>query len=117
ESVNTATLEYCLTEEERTAFDRDGYFVVEDALPPDMIPELTKAVDRIDAEERKANGRGAHEPQNPFDFIGRDDVFLPLLDWPLTCVKVWGILGWNIQLYHSHMIDPPPLPPSQETAR
>ncbi len=117
ESVNTASLEYCLTEAERATFDRDGYFVVENVLPPALIQELVKAVDRIDAEERKANGRGAHETQNIFDFIGRDDLFLQLLDWPMTFAKVWGILGWNIQLYHSHMIITPPLAPSQEIAQ
>ena len=27
--------------------------------------------------------------------------------------KVWGILGWNIKLYHSHLIVLPPLPPEE----
>ena len=34
--------------------------------------------------------------------------FLELLDWPKTFHKVWGILGWNISLYHSHTIITPP---------
>lgn len=111
--MDTACLEHCLTDEERTRFDRDGYFVVEDVLSPPLIQALTKAVDRIDAEERKANNLGLHDSQNVLDFIGRDEVFLQLLDWPLTFPKVWGILGWNIQLYHSHMIITPPPAPGQ----
>ncbi len=108
--MNVACLENCLTEEERATFDRDGYFIVEDVLPPALIQGLTCAADRVDAEERKANKRSAYESQNTLDFIGRDDVFLQLLDWPMTLPKVWGILGWNIQLYHSHMIFTPPAP-------
>jgi ectoine hydroxylase-related dioxygenase (phytanoyl-CoA dioxygenase family) len=115
--MNTACLEYCLTEAERATFERDGYLIVEDVLPPALIQDLTRAVDRIDAEGRKANGLGAHETQNVLDFIGRDDVFLKLLDWPVTFPKVWGILGWNIQLYHSHMIITPPRAPDQEIPR
>ena len=30
---------------------------------------------------------------------------------PTTFPKVWDILGWNIQLYHSHLISTPPLGP------
>ena len=26
-----------------------------------------------------------------------------LVDWPTTFPKLWGILGWNIYLYHSHI--------------
>ncbi len=111
--MNPSCLEYCLTDEERTAFDRDGYFIVENVLPPALLEKLTKAADRVDAEERQANKLSPYESQNVFDFIGRDDVFLQLLDWPMTLPKVWGLLGWNIQLYHSHMITTPPPAPGQ----
>ncbi|MEZ4861751.1 MAG: phytanoyl-CoA dioxygenase family protein [Caldilineaceae bacterium] len=110
-------LAHCLTDAERTAFDRDGYFIVEDVVPPALLAQLNAAVDRIDAEERAANGRGPQETQNVLDFIGRDDHFLQLLDWPKIFPKVWGILGWNIQLYHSHMIITPPKAPGQEIVK
>lgn len=58
---------------------------------------------------QQANDVDDDVPHNTLDFIGRDDVFLELLDCPKTIAKVWGILGWNIQLYHSHMIVSPPL--------
>ncbi|MCB0186790.1 MAG: phytanoyl-CoA dioxygenase family protein, partial [Caldilineaceae bacterium] len=48
------------------------------------------------------------------DFIGKDEIFLELLDCPTTIAKVWGILGWNLQLYHSHMIISPPNPAGPE---
>ena len=50
---------------------------------------------------------------NLLDFVGRDDSFIELLDWHTTFPKVWGILGWNIKLYHSHLIVLPPLPPEE----
>ena len=47
------------------------------------------------------------------DFVGKDDIFIEVLDWYTTFPKVWGILGWNVKLYHSHMIALPPLPPKE----
>lgn len=49
-------LDYCLTEEARK-FKRDGYFIVPDALPSDMVRDLVVAVDRIDKEERARMGK------------------------------------------------------------
>ncbi len=106
--MDTHCLNYLLTEAEHRQFEKDGYFVIEEAIPPELVRRLTVAVDRIDAEERAARGVGPRDGLNILDFIGRDDVFLELLDWPKTFPKVWGILGWNIQLYHSHMIITPP---------
>jgi len=108
--VDTSCLEYCLTEQERQQFDRDGYFVVDDVLPPALVEQLNTAVDRVDAEWRPKMGLGPHDRMNLLDFVGKDDVFAELLDWPRTFPKVWGILGWHIQLYHSHMTVTPPLP-------
>src|SRR6266446_6869418 len=115
--MNTACLEYCLTEEEKLAFERDGFFVVNDALPPSLIEQLVMVVDRLDAQYRPARGRGPHELLNLLDFIGKDDLFLELLDWPRTFPKVWGLLGWHIQLYHSHMNVTPPLPVDDESPK
>src|SRR6478735_9327767 len=108
--MNTACLEYCLTAEERTAFERDGYFIIEGALPPPLV-------DRLDAHYRPIRGKGPHELLNLLDFIGKDELFLELLDWPRTFPKVWGLLGWNIQLYHSHMTVTPVVPPAERPAK
>src|SRR6266516_3146901 len=108
--MNTACLEYCPTAEEQTAFERDGYFIIEGALPPSLVDQLVAVVDRLDAQYRPAIGRGPHELMTLRDFIGKDDLFLELLDWPRTFPKVWGLLGWHIQLYHTHMNVTPPLP-------
>jgi ectoine hydroxylase len=112
--MDTGCLEYCLTEKERDEFEQNGFFVVEEALPPALVEALTAVVDRLDAHYRPAMGRGPHELLSLRDFIGKDDLFLELLDWPRTFPKVWGILGWHIQLYHTHMNVTPPLPPGDE---
>lgn len=108
--MDAACLEYCLTEQERREFDQNGFFIVEEALPPRLVEELNAVVDRLDAEYRPKMGRGPHELLSLRDFIGKDDLFVELLDWPRTFPKVWGILGWHIQLYHTHMNVTPPLP-------
>ncbi len=109
--MDTSCLDYCLSEEERLAFEQDGFFAVEDALPPQLVADLIGVVDRVDAQSRKEKGLGPHEPNLLLDFIGKDDLFLELLDWSKTFPKVWGILGWHIQLYHSHLVTLPPVAP------
>lgn len=106
--MDIGTLQYRLTAAEREAFERDGYLIIEDALSPQMVAELNHALDRVDAEDRANRDIEEGVTNNILDFIGRDDRFLPLLDWPQTFTKVWDILGWNIQLYHSHTIITPP---------
>jgi hypothetical protein len=39
-------------------------------------------------------------------------------DWPRVFPKVWGILGWNIYVYHTHLDVTPPVtePPDRPVA-
>ena len=104
-------LDHRLTVDERVTFERDGYFVVKNALETDQIAQLVEATDRLEAKERPKyaeRGLKSHQPLNVLDFIGKDDRFLPLIDLPQTFMKVVDILGWHIQLYHSHVIITPP---------
>ena len=107
--MDATCLQYTLTEEERRQFEEDGFFIVRDVLPLDLVDKLIPIVDRLDAEARRQKGLEKHQMHNFFDFIGKDELFLELLDWPKTFAKVFGILGWHIQLYHSHLIVTPPL--------
>ena len=54
--MDASCLAHVLTDDERQQFDRDGFFVVDDALSPAMVEELTTAADRIDAETRARDG-------------------------------------------------------------
>ena len=106
-AMDAACLDHRLTAGERRQFDEQGCFVVRNVLSPDLVTRLEAAADRLDAENRPP---GDTRPINHIDCIGYDDAFLALLDWPKTIAKVIDILGWHIQLYHSHVMVTPPLP-------
>ena len=108
--MDTESLDYRLTIEEKSKFERDGFLMIEDAIPPERVSALNRVVDRVYETYLTDNRLGPGERMNLTDFVGLDDEFLALLDWPVTFTKVWGILGWNIQLYHSHLIVTPPDP-------
>ena len=54
--MDTRCLEHGLTAAERETFERDGYFVVENALEPDHVTRLLAALDRVDDEGRAEQG-------------------------------------------------------------
>ncbi len=110
-------LEYCATEEQLRAFNDTGYLVVEDAISPEMTDALEKIADRIDAAERAKNGLGPHKLLSKFRTVIEDDLLLELLDNKKVFPLLWDILGWNIQLYISHLIMYPPEPPDSERIR
>jgi len=106
--MDPSCLKYCLTLQERQQFEENGFFIVKDALPLGLVENLIAAADRVDNDHKhEFSGFGG---RNHFDVIGKDDLFLELLDWPKTFPKVWGLLGWHIQLYHSHFMVTPPWP-------
>lgn len=115
--MDVSCLDYRLTEKERIKFEKDGFFIVEDVLPAKMVEGLTTIADRLDLEARAQRGLGAHDSLLLFDFIGKDELFLELLDHPKTFAKVWGILGWNIKLYHTHLITTPPLAAEEKSEK
>ena len=106
--MNDAWLEHLITEEEERTFAEQGYMIIENAIPKELVERATQVADRLTAEEKEKRGLGPSDGLLLLDFVGKDDVFLELLDYPTTFPLVWGILGWNIQLYHSHMIITPP---------
>ncbi len=106
--MDRSWLQHALTVDEERRFAEQGYMIIEDAIPQELVARATAVVDKITAAEKAREGLGASDGINIFDFIGQNDVFLELLDYPTTFPKVWGILGWNIQLYHSHTIITPP---------
>ena len=109
--MDDACLEHRLTDDERRQFEEQGFLVVPNVLPGDAVERLAAAAERIDAQWRPKRKLKPSEPLNLLDAIGKDDAFLELLELPATFMKVVDILGWHIQLYHSHLIVTPPLPP------
>ncbi|MCR8632035.1 phytanoyl-CoA dioxygenase family protein [Paenibacillus radicis (ex Xue et al. 2023)] len=105
--METSSLQNRLTEEERRAFNETGYIIVENALSPEQVTALTAEVDRL-YENKLQEG---HDPQKALfytDFVKDHPLFMDLVDYGKILPKVWDILGWNIYMYHTHMIITPP---------
>lgn len=107
--MNCDFLKHVLTPDEREFFNANGYLIVPDALDEAMIARLLTAVDRIDARERTAEQAG--KLLSVTNIMHEDAAFVDLVDWPTVFPKVWGVLGWNIYLYHSHLDVTPPASP------
>jgi ectoine hydroxylase len=105
--MEPSSLQYALTEEERQTFNETGYLILENALSPEQVAALTKEVDHIFETKVKAGHDTTKALFHP-NFIPDHQLFLDLLDYEKVLPKVWGILGWNIYLYHAHMIVTPP---------
>ena len=113
--MNGECLSHLLTDEERDHFEKQGYLYVPNALPTDMRERLLDAVDKLHS-NALAIGKAKPDTHWGFsNFLHKDDIFLDLVDLPTTLPKVWGILGWNIYLYHAHMhVKPPAASDAQE---
>ncbi|MEQ8785471.1 MAG: phytanoyl-CoA dioxygenase family protein [Pirellulaceae bacterium] len=94
-------LSHVLTDAEREFFQTNGYLIVDGALDDAMTARLIDVVDRVDARERGAEHQG--RLLSVANVVHEDEALVELVDWPTTFPKVWGILGWNIYLYHSHL--------------
>lgn len=104
--MDPACLQHRLTPAENEFFNAKGYLVVENALDEPAISRLISAVDRIDARERTEANRD--KLLSVTNIIHEDPALVDLVDLATTFPKVWGILGWNSYLYHSHVDISPP---------
>ncbi|HEX5613530.1 MAG TPA: phytanoyl-CoA dioxygenase family protein [Acidimicrobiia bacterium] len=103
--------DHVLTPSERERFEREGFLLVERALPHAVVDRFGTLAQRYFAELRASPESNAHTILNLHDLVGRDDAFLELVDWPMTFPKVFGVLGWHIQLFHTQLIVTPPTHP------
>ncbi len=101
-------LEQAATPDELAAFERDGFLHIPEALDSEQVSRLLAAVDRLDTAERGRLQLARGDMMSRFSVIRFDPAFLELVDQPRTFPKVWDILGWNIQLYISHLVVYPP---------
>ncbi len=108
--MDLESLNHRATTEEIRRFEAEGFLVLPEAVPAAFVARLETAVDRIDVAHRAKAGSNPHDRVQQVDFVGRDEIFLELVDWPRTFPKVWDLLGWNVQLYYTAMTVTPPLP-------
>lgn len=104
--MDVACLDHLLTDDQRKFFNEMGYLIVEDALDTALLERLTEIVDRVDQRERTPELRS--KLMSVTNIICEDPALTELCRHRTTFPKVWGILGWNIYLYHSHLDVTPP---------
>lgn len=105
--MDESCLQYSLTDEEKLQFNQSGYLIIENALSSEQVGALTAVTDQI-YERQRING---HDPTKALfypNFIADSELFTNLVDYEKILPKVWGILRWNIYLYHAHLIVTPP---------
>jgi hypothetical protein len=103
-----------MTDDQRHELRSTGLLRIPAAIPPAHVPELAMALDRVYAHECAAGRSEVGGPMHVLGGIGREDVFLNLIDHPAVFPVIWGELGWNIHLYHCHLDVTPPLAKPRE---
>jgi ectoine hydroxylase len=107
---NAECVAHRLTDAERDAFERDGYLLVPEALDSTLCGAVHDAARTADTAFRAELGVGPHHVLNQHGLLGRAPAYLDLVDLATTFPKVWGILGWHIQVFHTQLIVTPPAP-------
>ena len=110
--MSTATLPQApVTEEEVRQFNREGFLIVEDALPPEKVSALLAAIARLEDDMKASSQRKRVFGLDIRPIVDKHDAFLELIEWPATFPKVVRFLQhYNIQLLTSHLIMVPPKP-------
>ena len=102
------TADHRLTEHEREQFETDGYLAVPNALDAATVSRFRAIAQHADAAFHTTPEISRYAHLNQHDLVGRTPEYLELLDWPTTFPKVFGVLGWNIQLFHTQLVVTPP---------
>lgn len=91
-------------------FDRDGFVVLRNVVPPALIAQITDAADRLYNAGVAKDGLSARNHWQMRNCIGEDPAFQELLDLPTVLPHVVDFLNWDIHLITSHLIVRPPSP-------
>ena len=105
--LDVSCLEHRLTAVEKQEFNETGMLTIENALSAAQVAQLTTVADQIYA-AKVAEGHDERTALFYPNFIPDSPLFANLVDYERVIPKVWGILGWNIYLYHAHLIVTPP---------
>lgn len=103
-----------LTDDERQCFEHDGYLLLRGALDESDVQRYLALSRARDAEFRARADVSRHHTLNEHDLISLDEAWLDLVDPPTTFAKVVGVLGWNIQVFHTQLLVTPPAPAGAE---
>src|SRR2546428_8093441 len=106
-----------LTHEQRRQFERDGFLVVPEALPPALVGRLLEVVDRLYEQGVREKGLSKTNHWEMRNCLPADDMFLELVDWPATFPLVVDLMNWNIHLITSHLVGGPASPAHVDSAQ
>ena len=92
-------------------FERDGYAVVENALPAAKVAEMRGVVERIRGRLETSSHKREVFGMDIRPIVTEDDAFLELMEWPSTFpLAVRCLRHFSLQLLTSHLIMVPPRP-------
>jgi ectoine hydroxylase len=97
-----------MTTEQRSAFERDGYLVIQGALDPDEAERCVSIVDGLYERHREAGLLPADRTLHHLSAVHACPSLAPLVDHPRIFGLIWSLLGWNMHVYHSHIDVHPP---------
>jgi ectoine hydroxylase-related dioxygenase (phytanoyl-CoA dioxygenase family) len=103
-----------LTDDQKRAFDRDGFLVLRDVIEPALIARLVAAADRLSSAGIDTEGLSERRHWQMRSCLPTDPAFLELVAHPNILPIVAGILGWDIHLLTSHLIVRPPTPDADD---
>ncbi len=104
ETMNDLSEAVVLSSEQKQFVDNNGYLLIKNALPPDVVAEIDAAVDEVYAKQEEAGNLEGGGKLNLRNCITHHEAFLQLLDWQKTFPYACGVLNWNIQMITSHLI-------------
>ena len=114
-----------LTEEQRCQWKEEGYLVLKGVLSAEEIKSLTAVIDQMDEEHRKqlcsedsqsGSDVKPYAGLNKLNIIGENEVFIGLMDHPVTFPVVLELLGPFIQLSMSQAMIRPSNPENKGLA-
>jgi hypothetical protein len=97
--------------EQTASFNRDGFVVVRNAVPPELLEKVTRVADGLFEEGLAKEGLSSRHHWQMRNCIVQNAIFRELLDLPTILPLVVNILDWDIHLITSHLIVRPPTPP------
>lgn len=106
---------HVLTTDERDQFERDGYLAISGALDPETVTRLRILAAGANEDFHAQPDVHSYSLLNQHDLVGREPEYLELIDCPSTFPKAFGVLGWNIQLFHTQLVVTPPGHPDAPT--
>lgn len=105
--MDVAAVRERLTTAERQTFDEQGFLHIQDALSEERVKLLSEVSDHV-YDRQLAAGQSPSKAMFVPNFLPESPLFIDLVDHQPILPKIWGILGWNLSLYHTHMIVTPP---------